>query len=72
MRSPQSTQVAQAIIKPMRGGKRGGKGVLTNIAVPAVLLYANTITKSIGSSTKHKKYSNKNRSRKNRSRKYRK
>jgi hypothetical protein len=61
---------AQAMaIKPMMGGgKKGGKGMLTNIAVPAVLLYANTMTKSMG---KSKKYS-KSRKYRNKSRKYRK
>jgi len=65
---------AQAMaIKPMMGpmmggGKKGGKGMLTNIAVPAVLLYANTMTKSMGKSKK----SSKSRKYRNKSRKYRK
>ena len=64
-----SAQTIAAAIKPMMGGgKKGGKGMLTNIAVPAVLLYANTMTKSLG---KSKKYS-KSRKYRNKSRKYRK
>ena len=48
----------------MKGGRRhkkGGKGVLTDIAVPAVLLYANTMTKSMGKSSKKRHYNNKSR-----------
>jgi hypothetical protein len=48
----------------MQGGKRGkkgGKGVLTDIAVPAVLLYANTMTKSMNKSSKKRHYNNKSR-----------
>ena len=44
-----------------RRGKKGGKGVLTDIAVPAVLLYANTMTKSMGKSSKNRNYKNKSR-----------
>jgi len=44
-----------------RRSKKGGKGVLTDIAVPAVLLYANTMTKSMSKSSKHRKYKNKSR-----------
>jgi hypothetical protein len=44
-----------------RGSKKGGKGVLTDIAVPAVLLYANTMTKSVNKSSKKKNYKNKSR-----------
>jgi len=43
------------------GGKKGGKGVLTDIAVPAVLLYANTMTKSVNKSSKKRNYKNKSR-----------
>jgi hypothetical protein len=43
------------------GGKKGGKGVLTDIAVPAVLLYANTMTKSMNKSSKKRNYKNKSR-----------
>jgi hypothetical protein len=42
-------------------GKKGGKGVLTDIAVPAVLLYANTMTKSMNKSSKKRNYKNKSR-----------
>lgn len=60
---------AQAAISAKTGGakksKKGGKGVLTNIAVPAVLLYtsnvANSLTKSNSKSFKNKKYKNKTR-----------
>jgi len=54
-----------ASIMPLKvnGGrsKKGGKGVLTDIAVPAVLLYANTMTKSMNKSSKKKNYKNKSR-----------
>lgn len=55
-----------AAILPLKtqGGKRskkGGKGVLTDIAVPAVLLYANTMTKSMNKSSKKRNYKNKSR-----------
>ena len=41
------------------GSRKGGKGVLTDIAVPAVLLYANTVFKR----GKSAKYGRKNRTR---------
>jgi len=33
---------APAAAAPVTGGNRGGRGMLTNMAVPALLLYANT------------------------------
>ena len=38
------------------GSRKGGKGVLTDIAVPAVLLYANNVFKRGKSATKGRKY----------------
>lgn len=48
-------------MKGSRRHKKGGKGVLTDIAVPAVLLYANTMTRSMGKSSKKRNYKNKSR-----------
>jgi len=60
-----ATQMRGGGVMPLlKGGrryKRGGKGVLTDIAVPAVLLYANTMTKSMGKSSKKRNYKNKSR-----------
>ena len=33
---------AAPVVAPVTGGNRGGRGMLTNMAVPALLLYANT------------------------------
>jgi hypothetical protein len=39
MNNPNATPLAAV---PVTGGNRGGRGMLTNMAVPALLLYANT------------------------------
>jgi hypothetical protein len=61
-----AVQIKGGAVMPMvthggKRGKKGGKGVLTDIAVPAVLLYANTMTKSMNKSSKKKNYKNKSR-----------
>ena len=43
MKNPEA--VAPPVAAEVKGGRRGGRGVLTDVAVPALLLYANNTFK---------------------------
>lgn len=43
------------VAKAYKGGKKGGKGVITDVAVPAVLLYASTMAKPSAAKTMKKR-----------------
>ena len=45
MRNPEVVVAPQAADAAVKGGGRGGRGVLTDVAVPALLLYANNTFK---------------------------
>jgi hypothetical protein len=53
MKNPEAGVVAQS--DGVSGGRRGGRGVLTDVAVPALLLYANNTFKRRKSMRKSRK-----------------
>jgi hypothetical protein len=54
MKNPDAV-VAPAAVAEVKGGGRGGRGVLTDVAVPALLLYANNTFKRRKSMKRAKK-----------------
>lgn len=53
MKNPEA--VAPPVAAEVKGGRRGGRGVLTDVAVPALLLYANNTFKRRKSMKKSRK-----------------
>jgi hypothetical protein len=53
MKNPEA--VAPPVVAEVKGGRRGGRGVLTDVAVPALLLYANNTFKRRKSMKKSRK-----------------
>lgn len=62
--APHNLRPSPTYAKINNAWRRGGRGILTDVAVPAVLLYANNMVKSKKRSTK-RKYRRYNKSRKN-------